>query len=62
MCDQHLDAAVASLLRKLGHEVWMVADAGLGEAADDDLTVYAQEHNAALITHDSEFSEHVERT
>lgn len=34
-----------------------MASAGLGEAADDDLTIYAQEHNAALITHDSEFSE-----
>jgi predicted nuclease of predicted toxin-antitoxin system len=29
----------------------------LGEAADDELTIYAQEQNAALITHDAEFSE-----
>lgn len=45
------------MLRKLGHEAWTAANAGLNEAADDDLTIYAQEHQAALITHDSEFSE-----
>ena len=57
VCDQHLDAAVASMLRKRGHEAWTVASAGLSEADDDDLTIYAQQQKAALITHDSEFSE-----
>lgn len=57
MCDHDLDAAVPSILRKLGHEAWTVANAGLSDAADDDLTIYAQERQAALITHDSEFSE-----
>lgn len=45
------------MLRRLGHEAWTASRAGLSEAADDELTVYAHQRNAALITHDSEFSE-----
>ncbi|MGH3913268.1 MAG: hypothetical protein ACRDTC_07650 [Pseudonocardiaceae bacterium] len=37
VCDQDLDTAVASLLRKLGYEAWTVASAGWGDVADDDL-------------------------
>jgi hypothetical protein len=31
-------------------------DAGLSEADDDTLTMYAHEHRAVLVTHDDEFS------
>ena len=57
VCDQLLDAAVAATLRRLRHVAWTAANAGMSAAADDDLTVYAQEHDAVLVTHDSEFSE-----
>jgi predicted nuclease of predicted toxin-antitoxin system len=60
-CDQHVDAAVAIRLKKLGHDAWTAAEAGLAAAADDDLTVYASKEHAALITHDGEFSKRRKR-
>lgn len=45
------------MLRKRHHVAWTAANAGLSRAADDDLTVYAQERDAVLVTHDGEFSE-----
>ncbi len=54
--DQDVDVAVAGVLRKLGHEVWTAADAGLSRAGDDELTVYAHDKRAVLLTHDREFS------
>lgn len=55
-CDHDVDAAVAARLRQLGHEAWTAADAGLSTAMDDELTVYADDKKAALLTHDREFS------
>jgi predicted nuclease of predicted toxin-antitoxin system len=60
-CDQHVDVAVAAMLRELGHEAWTAANAGLTTAADDDLTVYAIDKGACLITHDEEFSRRRQR-
>ncbi len=57
MCDHNVDARVAAWLRKLGHEAWTAADAGLNSARDDDLTVYAGNQRAVLVSHDSEFSQ-----
>jgi hypothetical protein len=37
VCDHDVDAAVAMMLRKAGHEAWTAADAGLYRAGDDDL-------------------------
>ena len=54
--DQDVDARVAGILSSAGHEVWTVAQAGLSEAADDDLTLYAEQKKAVLVTHDQEFS------
>jgi len=54
--DHDVDARVAQLLRRRGHEAWTAAEAGLFKAGDDDLTVYAQDRNATLVTHDREFS------
>ncbi|MGH3793714.1 MAG: DUF5615 family PIN-like protein [Pseudonocardiaceae bacterium] len=45
------------MLRKAGHEAWTAADAGLYRAGDDDLTVYADNKNAVLISHDVNFSQ-----
>ena len=43
-------------LRKLGHDAWTAAEAGLNTAADDELTVYAMDRQAVLVTHNREFS------
>jgi len=51
-----MDVAVRHMLIKAGHEAWTAANARMGEANDDSLTVYAQEHDAVLVTHDREFS------
>ena len=55
-CDENVDAEVAARLRRLGHAAWTVPNAGLVRAKDDDLTVYAMDRRACLITHDKEFS------
>lgn len=57
MLDHDVDAEVAGVLRRLGHECWTAGDAGLATAADDDLTAYAQTRDAILVTHDREFSQ-----
>lgn len=57
LCDQDVDADVRSRLLSLGHEAWTAYEAGLADAADDDLAVYAHEKNAVLVTHDREFSQ-----
>lgn len=62
VCDQDVDASVAALLRRRGHEAWTVGSAGLALASDDDLTVYADNHDSALITHDIEFSQRRRRS
>jgi predicted nuclease of predicted toxin-antitoxin system len=56
VCDQDVDARVAAALRRQCHEAWTASDAGLSRGSDDSLTVYAYDHDAALITHDIEFS------
>jgi hypothetical protein len=55
VCDHDVDARVAARLRKLGHDAWTAAEAGLNRALDDDLTVYADNQRAVLVSHDSEF-------
>lgn len=57
VCDHDVDAAVAATLRRLGHNAWTAANAGLSAVGDDELTVYADDLSAALLTHDREFSE-----
>jgi predicted nuclease of predicted toxin-antitoxin system len=57
LCDQQVDARVAVALRRLGHDAWTVANAGRSRAEDDELTVYADDRDAVLISHDVEFSE-----
>jgi predicted nuclease of predicted toxin-antitoxin system len=54
--DQDVDIAVKAMLRQRGHEAWTVSEAGLASAADDDITVYAHDRGAVLLTHDAEFS------
>lgn len=45
------------MLRGEGHECWTASDAGLAiEGQDDNLTIYADDKNAVLVTMDKEFS------
>lgn len=56
MLDQDVDAALVAVLVAAGHEAWTVAAAGIPDAADDDVSVYAAQKDAVVITHDVEFS------
>lgn len=55
--DQNVDADVVSALTKAGHQAWTADQAGLTLDADDELTAYAHDRNAVLLTHDREFSQ-----
>lgn len=54
--DNDVSADVGTALRRVGHECWTAANAQLAAAEDDELTVYACDRGACLITHDKEFS------
>jgi predicted nuclease of predicted toxin-antitoxin system len=54
--DHDVQAGVGRALRSRGHDCWSAQEAGLNEATDDSLTVYAAHKNAILVTHDKEFS------
>jgi len=54
--DNDVPASVGAMLRRNGHQCWTANDAGLAdEAEDDNLTVYAAQHRAVLVTLDVEF-------
>lgn len=55
--DHNVDARVATFLRRAGHEAWLASQAGLAVAADDEITVYANDRNAMVVSHDREFSQ-----
>jgi predicted nuclease of predicted toxin-antitoxin system len=55
--DQNVDARVATVLRDMGHEAWTAEESGLSREADPNLTIYAHDRDAALLTHDREFSQ-----
>lgn len=57
--DNDTDAALVGLLVREGHDAWTAAAAGLAgvdAAADDEVSVYADERDAIVITHDREFT------
>lgn len=57
VCDQNVDAAVSRALKAAGYQSWTAHEAGLADASDDDLAVYAHKRNAVLISADREFSQ-----
>jgi predicted nuclease of predicted toxin-antitoxin system len=59
--DQNVDARVADVLRDMGHEAWTADDANLSAEADPNLTIYAHDRRAVLLTHDREFSKRFEK-
>lgn len=57
LLDHDVDADVRPHLTAAGHDCWTASDAGLFDARDDDLTAYACDRGACLVTHDREFSQ-----
>jgi predicted nuclease of predicted toxin-antitoxin system len=57
--DQNVDARVAAFLAAQGHKAWTADQAGLSAEEDPNLTVYAHDQGAVLLTHDKEFSTRV---
>jgi predicted nuclease of predicted toxin-antitoxin system len=57
LLDDDTDAAVAHMLRQSGHECWTAGSAGLARAKDDELTVWAAAHQAAVVSTDEEFGQ-----
>jgi predicted nuclease of predicted toxin-antitoxin system len=55
LLDHDVDAAVGRMLRQRGHECWTAGSAGLARAKDDELTVWAAEHHAVVVSTDGEF-------
>ncbi len=57
LLDHNVDAAVGRMLRQRGHQCWTAGSAGLARAKDDELTVWAAEHQAAVVSADGEFGQ-----
>lgn len=53
MLDYDVDVRVCELLRNAGHECWRAPD---GLIEDDDVSVYADDRRAAVVSHDREFA------
>jgi hypothetical protein len=51
--DYDVDVGVCELLRNAGHECWRAPE---GLIEDDDISVYSDDKNAALVSHDREFA------
>ena len=55
--DHNVPTSVRRMLVAEGHECWTASEAGLAtEGQDDNLSVYADARQAALVTFDQEFS------
>lgn len=52
--DNDIDAAVCTMLSAARHKCIHVGKVGLGRATDDEVSVFADNHNAAFVTHDKE--------
>lgn len=54
--DNDVDAEVASFLRRKHHDCWRAAEAGLADAIDELIAIYAENQQAVLISHDKAFA------
>lgn len=57
MLDNNVDARARQVLVGAGHECWTIDNAGLGDAADDDVAVYAWDKHAIPVINDRAFAE-----
>jgi predicted nuclease of predicted toxin-antitoxin system len=58
--DNDVDARCRSVLNP-PHECWTAAQAGRSLATDDDQSVYADDMDAVIVTHDKEFTDRRKR-
>jgi len=56
LLDENVDARVRRVFTERSHECWTVPEANLAGDTDDEVTVYAMDHHAVVVTHDVEFS------
>jgi predicted nuclease of predicted toxin-antitoxin system len=56
LLDNDVDVAIGNFLRNQGHDCWSAAECGLSDAEDDDVSVYADNRNAVVISHDKDFA------
>lgn len=54
LLDHDVDAGVAGVLRRHGHRCVTASEAGLATADDDQVSVFADNRKAILLTHDKE--------
>jgi predicted nuclease of predicted toxin-antitoxin system len=54
--DNDVDVVVATMLQRRGHVCWAAAGAGLADVGDDLIAIYAENLNAALVSHDRRFA------
>lgn len=57
LLDHDVDARLRRVFRSRGHQCWTAAEANLARASDDELTAYACDRDAVVVTHDVEFSQ-----
>jgi predicted nuclease of predicted toxin-antitoxin system len=55
--DTDVDTGVANVLNRAGHDCWRSTDGLAPDAEDDEVSVYADDRQAVVITHDREFTE-----
>jgi predicted nuclease of predicted toxin-antitoxin system len=53
--DNDVPVSVRAMLLREGHEAWSAYQAGLADAGDDELTVYAERRTAVLVSLDVQF-------
>jgi predicted nuclease of predicted toxin-antitoxin system len=53
--DNDVPVSVRTMLLREGHEAWSAYQAGLADAEDDDLTIYAARRDAVLVSLDVQF-------
>lgn len=54
--DNDVDVGVCRLLRRRGHECWGAGQIGMGRAIDDEITVYGDDREATVVSHDGAFA------
>lgn len=50
--DECIDARLRTIFQHAGHECWTISDAGLSGEDDDEVSVYAHDRGAVLVTDD----------
>lgn len=55
--DNDVSARCGGVIEKAGHQCWSTSQAGRWLADDEDQTIYAEDADAIIVTHDRAFTE-----